>query len=103
MPTVVFRMSCIYGPHQYGSEDQGWVAHFLIQAREQQLLTIFGDGCQVRDVLFVEDLVEALLLAMRNIGRLAGEVFNIGGGPQNTVSLLELVSAGDRAHRCSKA
>jgi CDP-paratose 2-epimerase len=89
--TVVFRMSCIYGPHQYGNEDQGWVAHFMIRAFEGQPITIYGDGCQVRDVLFVEDLVEAFQLAMRHIDRLAGQAFNVGGGPQNTLSLLELV------------
>ena len=91
MPAVVFRMSCIYGPHQCGTEDQGWVAHFLMRARERETLTIYGDGCQVRDVLFVEDLVDALLLAMRGIDRLAGQAFNIGGGPGNAVSLLELL------------
>lgn len=91
LPAVVFRMSCIYGPHQCGTEDQGWVAHFLMRAREQGTLTIYGDGRQVRDVLFVEDLVDALLLAMRGIERLAGQAFNIGGGPANSVSLLELL------------
>lgn len=91
MPAVVFRMSCIYGPHQSGTEDQGWVARLLMLAREQGTLTIYGDGCQVRDVLFVEDLVDALLLAMRAIDRLSGQAFNIGGGPGNAVSLLELV------------
>ena len=91
LPAVVFRMSCIYGPHQCGTEDQGWVAHFLMRAREQGMLTIYGDGCQVRDVLFVEDLVDALLLAMRGIDRLAGQAYNIGGGPANAVSLLELL------------
>lgn len=91
VPAVVFRMSCIYGPHQCGTEDQGWVAHFLMRAREQGALTIYGDGCQVRDILFVEDLVDALLLAMHGIDRLAGEAFNIGGGPANAVSLRELL------------
>ncbi|HXS20123.1 MAG TPA: NAD-dependent epimerase/dehydratase family protein [Steroidobacteraceae bacterium] len=91
LPAVVFRMSCIYGPHQCGTEDQGWVAHFLAKAREQGPLTIYGDGRQVRDVLFVEDLVDALLLAMRGIDRLAGQAFNIGGGPANALSLLELL------------
>ena len=91
VPTVVFRMSCIYGPHQFGTEDQGWVAHFLIRAIEDQAITIYGDGKQVRDVLFVEDLVEALLLAGRDAGRLAGRAFNIGGGPQSCLSLLELL------------
>ena len=89
--TVVFRMSCIYGPHQWGVEDQGWVAHFLIRALSGEPITLFGDGKQVRDVLFVEDLVDAFLLAQANADRLAGRVFNIGGGPENTVSLLELI------------
>jgi CDP-paratose 2-epimerase len=92
LPAVVFRMSCIYGPHQFGNEDQGWVAHFLIRARAGAPLTIFGDGCQVRDVLYVDDLVEAFLLARRNIAQLAGRPFNIGGGTQSTLSLLELIA-----------
>ena len=89
--TVVFRMSCIYGPHQFGTEDQGWVAHFLIAAMKGQPLTIYGDGLQVRDILFVEDLAEAMLLAQANIDRLSGQAFNIGGGPANTTSLVELL------------
>jgi CDP-paratose 2-epimerase len=92
MRTLVFRMSCIYGPHQFGNEDQGWVAHFLIQALQENPVTIYGDGRQVRDVLFVEDLVNAFLLAEKNIDHLAGEAFNIGGGPRNTISLLELIA-----------
>jgi CDP-paratose 2-epimerase len=88
---VVFRMSCIYGPRQFGTEDQGWVAHFLIQAMRQEPITIYGNGKQVRDVLFVGDLVDALLLARANIGQLAGEAFNIGGGAKSTLSLLELL------------
>jgi CDP-paratose 2-epimerase len=91
LPAVVFRMSCIYGPHQFGTEDQGWVAHFLIQALKGRPLTLYGDGLQVRDVLFVEDLVDAMLLAHAHIDRIAGEAFNIGGGPANTTSLLELL------------
>jgi CDP-paratose 2-epimerase len=91
LPVVVFRMSCIYGPHQFGTEDQGWVAHFLIQAMNDKPITLYGDGKQVRDVLFVEDLVDAFLLARKNIDTLAGQVFNLGGGPQNTTSLLELL------------
>jgi CDP-paratose 2-epimerase len=91
LPALVFRMSCIYGPHQFGNEDQGWVAHFLLRARERQPIAIFGDGCQVRDVLYVEDLVDALTLASANVQRLKGQAFNIGGGPRNTLSLLELV------------
>lgn len=88
---VVFRMSCIYGPHQFGTEDQGWVAHFLIRALEREGITLYGDGKQVRDILFVEDLVNAFLLAERNAERLAGQAFNIGGGPRNTISLIELL------------
>jgi CDP-paratose 2-epimerase len=88
---AVFRMSCIYGPHQCGTEDQGWLAHFMIRAIEGEPISIYGDGMQVRDVLYVEDLVDALLLAQANMDRVAGRAFNIGGGPQNTTSLLELV------------
>jgi CDP-paratose 2-epimerase len=91
LPATVFRMSCIYGPHQLGTEDQGWVAHFAIRALNGRPLTLYGDGLQVRDVLFVEDLVDAMLRAHERIGRISGEAFNIGGGPGNTVSLLELL------------
>jgi CDP-paratose 2-epimerase len=91
LPTVVFRMSCIYGPHQFGTEDQGWVAHFLIRTLKNQPITLYGDGKQVRDILFVEDLVDAFLLAQKNITMLSGQAFNIGGGPANTISLLELL------------
>ncbi len=90
LKTVVFRMSCIYGPHQFGTEDQGWVAHFLIQALQNNPITLYGDGKQVRDILFVEDLVDAYLLAMENITDLSGNAFNMGGGVHNTISLLEL-------------
>jgi CDP-paratose 2-epimerase len=91
--TVVFRMSCIYGPLQFGNEDQGWVAHFVKCALRGEPITIFGDGHQVRDVLFVTDLIDAMLLAQREAGVLAGSAFNMGGGPKNTLSLLELVRA----------
>ena len=91
LPAVVFRMSCIYGPHQFGTEDQGWVAHFLIRALEGCPITLYGDGLQVRDILFVEDLVQAFLLAQSSMERLSGQAFNIGGGPENTVSLLNLI------------
>jgi CDP-paratose 2-epimerase len=91
LPTVVFRMSCIYGPHQFGTEDQGWVAHFLIRALQGEPITLFGDGHQVRDILFVEDLVEAMLCTTRRIERTAGRAFNVGGGPVNTTSLIELL------------
>lgn len=91
MPAVVFRMSCIYGPHQQGNEDQGWVAHFLLQARDGAPITLYGDGRQVRDVLYVEDLLDAMLLATSSIDELSGRAFNMGGGPASTVSLLELL------------
>jgi CDP-paratose 2-epimerase len=91
LPTIVFRMSCIYGPHQFGTEDQGWVAHFLIQALQGRPITVYGDGRQVRDILFVEDLVEAMLLAMQRMGTESGQAFNIGGGSGNAVSLLEVM------------
>ncbi|SDK75773.1 CDP-paratose 2-epimerase [Salinimicrobium catena] len=92
LKTVVFRMSCIYGPHQFGTEDQGWVAHFLISALQDDPITIYGNGKQVRDILYVDDLIDAFLLAKKNMNSLAGEVFNIGGGPENTVSLLEILN-----------
>ena len=100
LPATVFRMSCIYGPHQFGTEDQGWVAHFAIQALKGRPLTLYGDGLQVRDVLFVEDLTDAMLLAHEQIRVTAGEAYNIGGGPANTISLLELLGVlGDVAGR----
>jgi CDP-paratose 2-epimerase len=91
LPGLVFRLSCIYGPRQVGDEDQGWVAHFLRRAIEGQPVTLYGDGMQVRDVLFIDDLIEAFLLAMAHMPALAGQAFNIGGGPANTISLLELL------------
>lgn len=91
VPAVVFRMSCIYGPHQFGTEDQGWVAHFARAALAGKPVTLYGDGKQVRDVLFVEDLAEAMVLAHERMDDLAGQAFNIGGGPANAVSLLEVL------------
>jgi CDP-paratose 2-epimerase len=91
LPAVVFRMSCIYGPHQFGNEDQGWVAHFLISALQDQPITIYGDGMQVRDVLFVDDLVRAFLHARDHIGSISGQAFNVGGGPKCKLSLVELL------------
>jgi CDP-paratose 2-epimerase len=90
-PTVVFRMSCIYGPRQMGTEDQGWVAHLALLAMRGVPITLYGDGLQVRDVLYVDDLVDAFLLAWSGAPSLSGRAFNIGGGPANTVSLLELM------------
>jgi CDP-paratose 2-epimerase len=91
VPSVVFRMSCIYGPHQRGNEDQGWVAHFVLSALGGEPITIFGDGKQVRDVLYVEDLVRALRIAEERAPEFAGQAFNIGGGPRNAVSLLDVI------------
>ena len=91
LPAVVFRMSCIYGPHQCGNEDQGWLAHFLVQALADREISIFGDGMQVRDALYVDDLVDAMEAAVTRIDRTCGRAFNMGGGPGNTVSLLELL------------
>jgi CDP-paratose 2-epimerase len=93
LPCAVFRMSCIYGPRQFGTEDQGWVAHFLKRAMAGEAITLYGDGCQVRDVLFVEDLVDAFLLARDGMGDLKAQAFNIGGGPESTLSLRELLEA----------
>jgi CDP-paratose 2-epimerase len=92
LPAIVLRMSCIYGPHQHGNEDQGWLAHLIRAALRGEPITIYGDGRQVRDVLFVEDLVDAFLLARTGMHRAAGQAFNVGGGPGRTLSLLELVS-----------
>jgi CDP-paratose 2-epimerase len=91
MRAAVFRMSCIYGPYQLGSEDQGWVAHFVRQAMKGEPVTIYGDGKQVRDLLFVEDLVRAMRLVQDNMDVAAGEMFNMGGGAENSTSLLELI------------
>ena len=82
VPTAVLRMSCIYGPRQMGTEDQGWVAHFAISALKGERISLFGDGCQVRDVLDVDDAVDAYLGCWRNIDRVAGRAFNLGGGPR---------------------
>jgi CDP-paratose 2-epimerase len=98
LKTAVFRMSCIYGPHQCGNEDQGWVAHFAISAIDGEPITLYGDGHQVRDILFVEDLVEAFLLARENIDRLGGRAYNMGGGPENAVSLLEVIERISELH-----
>lgn len=98
LPTVVFRMSCIYGPHQFGTEDQGWIAHFLLRALGDQTITIYGDGKQVRDVLFVEDLVDAMRAAMEDLPRLSGRAFNVGGGPDRAVSLVEVLGMINEIH-----
>jgi CDP-paratose 2-epimerase len=91
IPGAVLRMSCIYGPRQFGTEDQGWVAHFLIRALRGEALTVFGDGRQVRDVLDVSDAVAAYKAVLAGIDRLAGRAFNLGGGPANAVSLRDVI------------
>jgi CDP-paratose 2-epimerase len=88
---AVLRMSCIYGPRQFGTEDQGWLAHFMLRSILGEPLTIFGDGLQVRDALHVSDAVRAWLAVLDNIGAVRGRVFNLGGGQSNAISLLELI------------
>jgi len=92
LKTVALRQSCIYGTRQFGIEDQGWVAWFIIASLLEKPITIYGDGMQVRDILWIEDLVDVWVKLLEHADRVAGEVFNIGGGPENTLSLLELVN-----------
>ena len=92
VPTAVLRMSCIYGQRQMGTEDQGWVAHFLIRALEGKPITLYGDGLQVRDILDVSNAVDAYVRAWRRIDQVKGRAFNLGGGPANAVSLRQLLS-----------
>jgi len=87
LPTVVFRQSCIYGPRQFGIEDQGWVAWFIIAAVMGRAITIYGDGKQVRDILHVDDLMNAYDLAIEKIEIASGQVYNMGGGPNNVMSI----------------
>ena len=87
LPTVVFRQSSIYGPRQFGIEDQGWIAFLAICAATGKPITIYGDGKQVRDILYVDDLARAFELAAQRIDRTAGQVYNIGGGPERTLSI----------------
>lgn len=89
--TIVFRQSCIYGPRQFGIEEQGWIAWFMIASALGRPITIYGDGKQVRDVLFVDELIHAFTLAFENIDRTAGQIYNIGGGRKYTLSLLEFI------------
>jgi len=91
MNTVVFRQSCIYGPFQFGVEDQGWIAFFSKQFLFKKSLTIYGDGYQIRDLLFVEDLIYAYELAINKIKKVRGQAFNIGGGIKNAYSLLQVI------------
>jgi CDP-paratose 2-epimerase len=87
LPTVVFRQSSIYGPRQFGIEDQGWIAFLAICAATRKPITIYGDGKQVRDILYIEDLARAFEQAVARIERVAGQVYNIGGGPKRTLSI----------------
>lgn len=91
LPTVVFRTSCIAGPRQFGNEDQGWVAHFLYSILNGKRITIYGDGFQVRDILHVHDLIDAIMLARKHVRVTRGNIYNIGGGMERAVSVLELL------------
>jgi CDP-paratose 2-epimerase len=91
MNTVVLRQSCIYGAHQYGTEDQGWVAHFVHSILNRRPMTIYGDGLQVRDLLDARDLSAMYAAAIENIDRTRGEIYNVGGGPENQRNLLEVI------------
>ena len=91
MNTVVLRQSCIYGAHQYGTEDQGWVAHFVHSILKDRPLTIYGDGTQVRDLLDARDLSRLYMLAIDQIDKTRGQIYNVGGGPKNQRNLLEVI------------
>jgi CDP-paratose 2-epimerase len=96
LPTVVFRMSCIAGPRQFGNEDQGWVAHFLYSVLSARPITIYGDGHQVRDILHVYDLIDAILAARNAPSQTRGEVYNLGGGISRAASVLEMLRSIER-------
>ncbi|HLD92361.1 MAG TPA: GDP-mannose 4,6-dehydratase [Patescibacteria group bacterium] len=91
LKTIVFRQSCIYGNRQFGNEDQGWVMHFLKNSVSGKNIDIYGDGKQVRDILYIDDLIEAYLLSLNNLDISSGKIYNIGGGLNNSVSLIELL------------
>ncbi len=97
LPTVVFRMSCIAGPRQFGNEDQGWVAHFLYSVLAEKRITIYGDGLQVRDVLHVHDLIDAMIKVRERERITRGQIYNLGGGPQRAFSVLEMLGAIENA------
>jgi CDP-paratose 2-epimerase len=92
LPATVLRMSCIYGPRQFGTEDQGWVAHFLICALKGVPISIYGDGHQVRDICDVSDAVAAYRLTLQQFDKVTGRAFNLGGGPANAVSLRHVLA-----------
>lgn len=87
LKTIVMRQSCIYGPHQFGIEDQGWVAWFLIALTLNKKINIYGNGKQVRDLLYIDDLIRAYYLAYQEIKKTAGEIYNVGGGIKNSLSI----------------
>jgi CDP-paratose 2-epimerase len=91
LPTVVFRMSCIAGPRQFGNEDQGWVAHFLYSILTGRPITIYGNGYQVRDVLHVDDLIDAMMAVREAEDNTRGQIFNLGGGMQRVISVIEML------------
>jgi CDP-paratose 2-epimerase len=91
LPTVVFRMSCIAGPRQFGNEDQGWVAHFLYSVLTGRPITIYGNGNQVRDVLHVHDLIDAMMAVRKTEDDTRGQIFNLGGGMQRVISIIEML------------
>jgi CDP-paratose 2-epimerase len=91
LPTVVFRMSCIAGPRQFGNEDQGWVAHFLYSVLNRRPITIYGNGCQVRDVLHIHDLIDAMMAVREAEDDTRGHIFNLGGGMQRVISVIEML------------
>ncbi|MGH1398883.1 MAG: GDP-mannose 4,6-dehydratase [Alphaproteobacteria bacterium] len=91
LKTVVFRQSTIYGPRQFGIEDQGWIAWFMITRMLEKKLTLYGNGKQVRDILHVQDLYNAYIAAIQNIEAAKGQVFNLGGGAENSISLLQAI------------
>jgi CDP-paratose 2-epimerase len=92
MNTVVLRQSCIYGAHQYGTEDQGWVAHFVHSILNDRPLTIYGDGTQVRDLLDARDLCALYATVIEQIDKTRGQIYNVGGGPENQRNLLEVIA-----------
>src|SRR5580704_1176581 len=94
--TIVFRQSCIYGYRQFGAEDQGWVAWFMIASQVDRPITLYGDGKQVRDILFIDDLLDAYDAAFAAGSKTAGQAYNVGGGPSNVLSLLELLTYIDK-------
>lgn len=91
VPTVINRMSTIFGPYQYGTEEAGWIYHFVKSKKKNTPVTIYGTGKQVRDALWVEDLCKLLLKQIESIDKVKGQVYNVGGGKENSLSLLELV------------